>query len=48
MTDWKAHLTKEEADRLAEIELQNMRGSVDKRRIYQRAWRRAKLAEKVD
>lgn len=45
--DWKSHLTDAERQRLAEIEQQTLQGSVDKRRIYQRAWRRAKLAQKA-
>lgn len=44
MIDWRAHLTDDERKRLKEIEEQADKASVDRRRIYQRAWRRAKLA----
>lgn len=45
MIDWRAHLTDEERKRLDKLAEKVKKASVEKRRIYQRAWRRAKVAK---
>lgn len=47
MIDWKAHLTVDEIAKLAELNAASEKASIERRKIYQRAWRRAKLADKA-
>lgn len=44
MTDWREHLTPEEAARLDELDAQAKAASIERRKIFDRARKRAKRA----
>lgn len=43
--NWRDHLTKAEAARYAELEQQAAETSAERRKIYERAWKRATRAK---
>jgi hypothetical protein len=45
LTDWREHLTPDEAARLAELDAQAKAASKERRRIFDRARKRAKRVE---